>query len=178
MRHSRLRSTGFDLFVPVATTSILAEKLRVLAPQVNGRFCGWDAFEIARIEAGVPRFGIDVDETNLPPEAGLEKEAISYSKGCYIGQEVIARIRTYGQVAKTLCGLRLEGDSDSLPTKGDKILCGDKDCGYITSAVWSPTLKANLALGYVRRQVGAETSLTVQTRAGQRAARIVPTPFI
>ena len=65
----------------------------------GGRLCGWQALETARMEAGIPRFGADMDETNLAPEA-LDERAISYSKGCYIGQEVIARIRTYGQVGK------------------------------------------------------------------------------
>ena len=77
--------------------------------------------------------------------------AISYSKGCYIGQEVIARIRTYGQVAKSLRGLKLEGEAVDVPVKGAKILLGEKEAGYITSAVRSPLCKAVIASGYVRR---------------------------
>jgi len=119
-----------------------------------------------------------MDESNLAPEAGIEERAISYSKGCYIGQEVIARIRTYGQVAKSLRGLRLADDLKSLPAKGDKLFHGDKEAGYITSAVASPKLKANIALGYVRREaneIGVE--LTLRTAGGDTAAKIVALPF-
>src|SRR5690606_19891412 len=124
---------GFDLFVPANSLGAVADKLIAAAKQMSGRASGWNALEVARIEAGIPRFGADMDETNLPPEAGLESRAISYSKGCYIGQEVIARIRTYGQVAKALRGLRLADDLKTLPTKGDKLLLGEKEVGYITS---------------------------------------------
>ncbi|MEY3547393.1 MAG: hypothetical protein RLZZ313_1755, partial [Verrucomicrobiota bacterium] len=62
---------------------------------MGGRPVGWSALDLARIEAGIPRFGVDIDESHLPPEAGLDRDGISYTKGCYIGQETIARIRTY-----------------------------------------------------------------------------------
>ena len=68
---------------------------------------GWQAFETARIEAGIPRFGVDMDETNLPLECGIESRAVSYNKGCYIGQEVINRIHSFGHVTRELRGLRL-----------------------------------------------------------------------
>src|SRR5258706_15558497 len=126
-----------------AAMAIVAEMAIAAATKLGGRLCGWRAFEIARIEAGLPRFSADMDETNLPPEAGIDARAISYTKGCYIGQEVIARIRTYGQVAKALRGLRC----DVLPNRGDKLLLGGTEVGCVTSAVFSPALKANIALG-------------------------------
>jgi folate-binding protein YgfZ len=132
-----------------------------------------------RIETGIPRFGADMDETNLPPETGIDARAVSYTKGCYIGQEVIARIRTYGQVARTLRGLRLADDLKELPRKGDKLFQGDKEVGYITSALASPALKANIALGYVRRehnQTGAQ--VTLRTPVGESPAKIVGLPFL
>ena len=145
---------------------------------MGGRPCGWQALEIARIEAGIPRFGADMDETNLAPEAGIEERAISYSKGCYIGQEVIARIRTYGQVAKSLRGLLLSDDLAELPKKGDKLFHGDKEAGFITSAVASPTFRRNIALGYVRREWN-EPGTELRLRAAERdsPATIVPLPF-
>src|SRR5947209_19727744 len=103
-----------------------------------------------------------MDETNLAPETGIDDRAVSYSKGCYIGQEVIARIRTYGQVAKSLRGLRLADDLKVLPRRGDKLYRGDKEIGYVTSAVSSPALRSNIALAYVRRehsQIGTELEL-------------------
>jgi folate-binding protein YgfZ len=134
--------------------------------------------ETARIEAGLPRFGVDMDETNLASEV-LDAKAISYTKGCYIGQEVIARVRTYGQVAKAWRGLLLPGDIPTLPVKGDKLYLGEKEVGYFTSAVASAHLKANIALGYVRReanQVGTE--LQMQTPSGKVPVTIVELPFI
>jgi folate-binding protein YgfZ len=178
MNQPRAGASGFDLFVPVASLGAVLDKLIAAARQTGGRACGWHALETARIEAGIPRFGADMDESNLAPEAGIEERAISYSKGCYIGQEVIARIRTYGQVAKSLRGLRLADDLKSLPAKGDKLFHGDKEAGYITSAVASPKLKANIALGYVRREaneIGVE--LTLRTAGGDTAAKIVALPF-
>jgi folate-binding protein YgfZ len=178
VNNPRTGSAGVDLFVPTNSLGAVADKLIAAAKEIGGRACGWDALEIARIEAGIPRFGADMDETNLPPEAGLESRAISYSKGCYIGQEVIARIRTYGQVAKALRGLRLADDLKTLPKKGDKLFLGEKEIGYVTSAIASPTFKKNLALGYVRREgnkIGTE--LILRTRDGDCGAKIVELPF-
>jgi len=178
MNLSRCGTGGFDFFVPTASLGVAWDRLMISTKASGGRACGWEALEMARIEAGIPRFGADMDETNLPPEAGLEKRAISYSKGCYIGQEVIARIRTYGQVAKALRGLRLSNELSAMPKKGDKLFKGDKEVGYVTSALASPALEANIALGYVRReanQIGAE--LTLRTSQEKVLTRIVELPF-
>jgi len=175
----RLGTKGFDLFVPNASMVQLAEKLAAATKAVGGsRMCGWKAFEIARIEAGVPRFGADMDETNIPLEAGLENNGISFSKGCYIGQEVISRIRTYGQVAKALRVLRLSGAGDVPPQKGDKLFKDEKEAGYITSVEASPKLGATVALGYVRKEVNQiGTELEVRTANATVPATIVGLPF-
>lgn len=178
MHLPRGRTIGFDLYLPVASLPAAAEKLLASAESLGGRACGWQALEIVRIEAGLPRFGVDMDETNLAPEAGIAKEAISYTKGCYIGQEIIARLRSYGQVAKALRGLRLQDSLKMLPKKGDKLIQGDREIGYVTSAVTSPTLKTNIALGYVRRECNAPgTRLTLRTAEGDSPAEIVEVPF-
>ena len=178
MNLPRIGSAGFDLFVPSAALGPVADKLITAAEAVGGRACGWQALEMARIEAGIPRFGADMDETNLPPEAGIEGRAVSYTKGCYIGQEVIARIRTYGQVAKALRGLRLDDSIKVLPQTGDKLYQGDKEIGYVTSALASATLRSNIALAYVRREHnGIGTELTLRTAEGESPARIVGLPF-
>jgi folate-binding protein YgfZ len=174
----RLGAAGFDVFAPQSALAAILDKLISAARELGGRAGGWQGLEAARIEAGIPRFGADMDESNLAPECGIEARAISYSKGCYIGQEVIARIRTYGQVAKSLRGLRLADDLGALPVKGDRLFKDDREAGYITSALASKRLGANLALGYVRREfneIGAE--LTLRTAAGEGRARIVPLPF-
>jgi folate-binding protein YgfZ len=178
MNQPRLGSSGFDLFVPTASLGAVFDKLIAAVREVGGRACGWQALEAARIEAGIPRFGADMDESNLAPEAGIEGRAISYSKGCYIGQEVIARVRTYGQVAKSLRGLRLADDLKQLPAHGDKLFHEGKEMGYVTSALASPALKANIALGYVRKETNQPgASLTLRSAAGESAVHIVELPF-
>jgi folate-binding protein YgfZ len=179
MNQPRTGTRGFDCYVPIAMLETFAKQMMGAVESVGGHLCGWQSLEIARIEAGIPRFGADMDETNLPPETGIEDRAVSYTKGCYIGQEVIARIRTYGQVAKALRGLRLADDLKLLPKRGDKIFRGDKEIGYVTSVLNSPTLKSNIALGYVRRehnQIGTE--LCLRTAQSESMIKIVALPFV
>src|SRR5436190_4859499 len=179
MNQSRLGHSGFDLFVPAAAVVALLEKLVAAAAVVGGRPCGWDAYEIARVEAGIPRFGADMDETNFPQECGIEERAMSYQKGCYIGQEVLNRIHTMGHVNRSLCGLHLPDDLPSLPLKGEKLFSAGKEMGHLTSAAYSPTLKANLALGIVRKeihQIGSQLSMGMPE--GGLSAAIEQLPFI
>ena len=176
--HSRLGTNGFDLFVPNHSLGAVADKVIAAAKAVGGRACGWQAFETARIEAGIPRFGADMDETNIPLECGIENRAVTYTKGCYIGQEVINRIHSVGHVNRELRGLRLAQDLQALPQRNDKLFHAGKEVGTVTSTVKSPKLNANIALGYVRReanQIGNE--LTLQTAAGESLAIIVALPF-
>jgi folate-binding protein YgfZ len=164
----RLGNLGVDIFVPGGWLQRILASLQ----NVGVKQASMEAFETARIEQGIPRFGVDMDENTLAPEA-LGENAISYSKGCYIGQEVIARIRTYGQVAKALRGLRFDAEA-AVPKSGDKIHREGKEVGWITSAVFSPKLECPIALGYVRKecnQVG--TRLTVN----DSPAEIVALPF-
>jgi folate-binding protein YgfZ len=177
-KNPRLATEGFDLFVPTASLGAVADKLIAAAKTAGGSACGWDAFEITRIEKGIPRFGMDMDETNLPLEAGLDERAISFKKGCYIGQEVISRIRTYGQVAKALRGLELSSELKNLPIKGDKLFQDEKEVGYITSAARSLSRQRVIALGYVRKeanQIG--TKLRLRNAEGDAAARVAGLPF-
>jgi folate-binding protein YgfZ len=172
-------SAGFDLFVPNNSIGAVADKLIAAAKQIGGRAVGWTAFETARIEAGIPRFGADMDETNIPLECGIEGRAVTYNKGCYIGQEIINRIHSVGHVTRELRGLRLADDLKILPAPGGKLFHAGKEAGYVTSAVKSPSLNANIALGYVRREanrIGNE--LTLRTATGESAAKIVGLPFV
>ncbi|MBI3852124.1 MAG: aminomethyl transferase family protein [Verrucomicrobia bacterium] len=170
--------SGFDLFVPLPALGVVADKLIAAAKSVGGLACGWMALEMARIEAGIPRFGADMDETNIALECGIEARAVSYNKGCYIGQEVINRIHTIGHVNRELRGLRLADDLKTLPVRGDKLFKDGKEVGHITSAIASPTLKANVALGYVRREANAVgTELKLRSAGNDSGARIVQVPF-
>jgi len=175
----RHKLNGFDLFVPNNSLGAVADKLIAAAKQIGGRAIGWTAFETARIEAGIPRFGADMDGTNIPLECGIESRAIVYNKGCYIGQEVINRIHSVGHVTRELRGLWLADDLKSLPARGNKLFFNGKEIGHVTSAVKSLMLNANIALGYVRReanQIGNE--LTLRMAAGESAAKIVELPFV
>jgi folate-binding protein YgfZ len=178
VNNPRLGTSGFDLFVPNNSRGAVADKLIAAAKQIGGRVCGWKAFENARIEAGIPRFGADMDETNIPLECGIESRAIVYNKGCYIGQEVINRIHSVGHVTRELRALRLATNLESLPKKGDRLFHAGKEVGYVTSAVKSPALNANIALGYVRReanQIGNE--LTLRMATGESLTKIVELPL-
>jgi aminomethyltransferase len=179
MNQPRLGTAGFDVFVPTNALAAVADRLIAAARSTGGRACGWQAFETARIEAGIPRFGVDMDESNFPLECGIESRAVSFSKGCYIGQEVINRIHTIGHVNKELRGLRLADDLKILPGRGEKLFQNGKEVGYITSALKSAAANANIALGYVRHdvgQVGAE--LALQNANGPSAVKIVELPFV
>jgi folate-binding protein YgfZ len=174
----RFGTIGFDIFAPLSALPTVAGKLRAAAKSGGAVLCGWLALEMARIESGTPRFGVDMDETNLPLEAGIEARAISFNKGCYIGQEVISRIKTYSEVSKALRGLQLRDKSKPLPKKGDKLFYEEKEAGYITNAISSPWLGNKIALGYVRKEMNQiGTVLTVQIGAERIAAEIVELPF-
>jgi len=183
---SRTRAPGsagvppasFNLFVPTDSLGAVADKLIAAAKSMGGRACGWDALEIARLEEGIPRFGADMDESNLPLECGIESRAVSYKKGCYIGQEVINRIHSIGHVNKELRGLRFADDVKRLPVKGDKLFHDGKEVGYVTSAVKSPALNAVVALGYVRREANAPgTELVLHESAGESKAVVAELLF-
>ncbi|MCC7377256.1 MAG: aminomethyltransferase family protein [Verrucomicrobiales bacterium] len=177
--HPRIGTVGYDLYVPNDRMASMASALKEAAERVQGRWIGGRALELARVEAGIPRFGVDMNETHLPPEAGIADRAISYTKGCYIGQEVIARIRTYGQVAKSLRGLKLRGCGAGLPESGARLYQGEKEVGQLTSVVESPAVGGPIALGYVRKEChGPGTVLAVGTPAGPAQAEIVPLPFV
>ena len=167
MNNGRYGLPGYDIFIPAADTLTIAENLSAHIKPI-----GLEACEISRIENGIPRFGLDMDETNLAPEA-LGENAISYAKGCYIGQEVIARIRTYGQVAKALRLLRLPKQLSQLPTRGKKLFKQGKEVGFITSSTSSPKHEAIVALAYVRKEANAlGESLNVGTIDGPAAVII------
>ncbi|MBI4615300.1 MAG: tetratricopeptide repeat protein [Planctomycetes bacterium] len=137
---------------------------------------GTEALEILRIEAGLPRFGADFDEETILPETGIESRAVSYAKGCYTGQEVIARVKTYGAVGRALLGLRFSGTN--LPPPGAAIQVDGKDAGRIASGVMSPSLGAPLAFAYLSRELRA-AGRTIRFHAAGRdhEATVLVPPF-
>ncbi|MEP6717822.1 MAG: aminomethyltransferase family protein [bacterium] len=170
---SHTQEDGFDLIVDNDYASSLWAALQ----QAGARPVGYYALEILRIEAGVPRYGIDMDDTNVVTETNLD-DAVSYTKGCYIGQEIIARIKYRGHVAKKLSGVRLEGSVVVAP--GDIIKSIDnKEVGRITSATYSPKLKRSIGLGYLKFDyLAAGTEVRVITGDHDIAAEVVELPFV
>jgi folate-binding protein YgfZ len=133
--------------------------------------------EVTRIEAGVPKFLVDMDTSTIPLEAGIEDRAISMTKGCYVGQEVIIRVlhRGGGRVAKKLVGLLTEGPD---VRSGDHVFAGEREVGRVTSAADSPRVAKRIALAYVHRDfIDPGTELEVKTTGGPSHAVVVNTPF-
>jgi aminomethyltransferase len=140
---------------------------------------GWAAFNATRIEGGRPIFGIDFDDSVLPAETGQLERAVSLTKGCYLGQEIVARMHARGQVARQLVGLRL--DEDALPMAGT-LLYDDQDnqVGGITSSTVSPVLSnASICLGFVKKPfIPPGSVVTVPAEGAMRKATVVELPFL
>ncbi|HXG50716.1 MAG TPA: glycine cleavage T C-terminal barrel domain-containing protein [candidate division Zixibacteria bacterium] len=156
LRRSEREMDGYDILTAredlLRLARLLTEEVRALS---SSPWIGEEAAEILRLEAGIPRYGADFGDDTLLLETGLER-AVSFTKGCYLGQEVVERVRSRGHVNRKLVGLRLE--ESCLP--GDKLFAGGKEVGAVTSCAFSPALGKNLALGYVQRDYwSAGTSL-------------------
>ena len=134
---------------------------------------GPSVFEVLRIEAGTPVFGKDITEKNLPQEIGRDARAINFVKGCYLGQETVARLDALGHVNQILRGLVFEPGS-ACPPSGATLEDGDKRVGVVTSSAFSPTRNATVALGMVRTS-HAEPGTKVTIRVGDGQAPIVAT---
>jgi folate-binding protein YgfZ len=139
---------------------------------------GWAAFNAARIEAGRPMFGIDFDDTILPAETGLMDRAVSLTKGCYLGQEIVARMHARGQLAKQIVGFRMEGDF--LPLAGTAVYDEQSNAiGGVTSSTMSPIL-SDAAIGFalLKRPFNAiGTTLVIPAEGAMRKAKVVDLPF-
>jgi folate-binding protein YgfZ len=158
VRDDGLGVPGYDVYVTAAD----AEAMRAKLVEAGAVAASEETAETLRIEAARPRFGIDMSTDTIPLEAGIEDRAISFTKGCYVGQEVIIRVmhRGHGRVARRLVSIVFS--NGPVPARGSKIQVGDRVVGEIASATASPKLGAPLALGYVQRDhAEAGTELTV-----------------
>jgi folate-binding protein YgfZ len=159
---------GFDLIVP-STSEV---NVRAILEQSGGVPVGAGAAENCRVEGGRPVFGVDMTEDTIPLEAGIEERAISLTKGCYVGQEVIIRVlhRGQGRVARRLVGMIFEPGAP-VPASGERVGTADREIGWITSAVASPALGRPIALGYVHRDYAQPgTTFSVGTSPGAVAS--------
>ena len=180
VRSDEIGEVGFVLYAD-------AEVARPLAGALAGAGAAEldaETFALLRLEAGRPAFPADMDESTIPLEAGIESRAISETKGCYVGQEVIVRIlhRGQGRVARRLVGLKLDGD-DSPPAAGAALRTPEKPeaepVGTVTTARRSPALGGTIALGYVKRELAAPGTALVAADGDRRLPAVVTErPFL
>lgn len=183
-RHDFIGLPAAELLVPVEGRSAVEAAVRGAIRQTGlpqaplpsaPEEIGPEGVAILRIEAGIPASVDDIDEDVVPPETGQVERGISYHKGCYLGQEVIERMRSHGVLARRLVGLRIEGEG--LVSKNTPIKFGEKDVGRVTSCCRSVLLEAVLALGYVKTAHAAPgTRVTVGAAESMRSAEIVTLP--
>jgi folate-binding protein YgfZ len=169
-RFDLLGLPGFDVLCPADRAEDIRQALLERGAQPAGR----KAFEILRIEAGTPAADVDVDETTFAPEVGRTGQAISYTKGCYLGQEPIVMARDRGQVNRRLVGLRL---AEPVP-HDSKVFRDGKEVGRVTSSAVSPRLGGAIALAYLRRGSWEPgTAVEVEAAGGRLPAEASALPF-
>ena len=173
VRDHRLAGDGVEIVVPREVAPAVVRRLLPMLRSRGGGVAGSRALDVVRVECGIPRYGVDISEANLAQETGLEAEAISYDKGCYLGQEVVARVHFRGHVNRHLSGFEFRADP---PPNGTVLHTDDgKEVGLVTSAVESPEY-GPIGLGYVRREVaaGVELRWTDGGRGGTGAVVVLP----
>lgn len=175
----RTEETGemdFEILLPADGLPTAWTILMQAGAPVGIKAIGCHAREALRIEAGIPKAGPELNEEIVPPEANLEGKAFSLTKGCYPGQEVVARMDTYGNVRRHLVGLAMK--DSTVPPKGSKLFSGDREVGWISSAVRSPQLGQVIALGFPLRDFSKPgTKLTVEVDGSRHDATVHTLPF-
>jgi len=173
IRATHTAEDGFDLFLDAGDAS----GLRAALIAAGAAPVSEETAEVLRIEAGIPRYGVDMDESTVVTETNLD-EAVSFTKGCYVGQEIIMRIKHRGHVAKKLAGIVLEREATI--EAGAKILSvGDKEIGRVTSTTFSPKLDKTIALGYVKYDyLPAATEVKVSVGNTTVPAKVSDLPLV
>jgi aminomethyltransferase len=166
---------GFDLIVPTGKLEPIAQELTETGRHFSAQWVGEQPQNVARVEAGIARYGVDFTEDSLLLETGLN-HAVSFTKGCYLGQEVVERIRSRGHVNKILTGLVMEGTD--APKSGERLLASDKEVGTITSSVISPMLKRPIALGYIHKDFWTPGTQLVIKGDPRQTATVTALPFV
>lgn len=174
-RISHTGEDGYDLCVPRERIVGVWRRLLSEGEGLGVLPVGMDALNTLRIEAGIPWYGVDMDESHIALEAGLDK-AISITKGCYVGQETIARIIYRGHVNKKLTGLVMQGPG--VPPSKSRVLLNGRQVGVVTSAIASPTLHRIVALAYIHRDLlQPGTFVEVEILSGLEPAQVAALPF-
>jgi tRNA-modifying protein YgfZ len=165
-----VRAIRTDVGIDLLCDSAQTEALRASLIDAGALPVGEAAAECLRVEHGRPRYGIDLDDTVIPQEAGLNERAVSFTKGCYVGQETVARLFYRGKPNRRLRGLRLSGPAEA----GDELRFEGRPVGRITSVATSPRF-GPIALGFVRREV--EPGAAVAVGEDGLSAEVVELPF-
>jgi aminomethyltransferase len=177
IRTEETGETDLEILLPADGLTAAWDRLWAAGESLGLQPFGTQALETLRVEAGLPKAGPDLNDTIVPPEANLEGKAFSLSKGCYPGQEVVARMDTYGSVRRRLVGLVLEGDA--VPPHGAALFSGEREVGWVSSAVKSPTLGKVIAFGFPLRDFAQPTTaLTVEINGQRKAATVQDLPFV
>lgn len=168
---------GYDLYPPGDALREVWERLAEAARAVGGGPVGREAREVRRVELGIPAYGAEIHADVLAPETGQADRAISYDKGCYTGQEVVARIHYRGHVNRHLRGIRLEGlgEGAALPEAGARLFREERPVATLGTVARSPRL-GPIALAYVRREVEPGETLA-GSAGGEGVGRVVGLPF-
>ena len=175
VRSSLTGEDGCQILVPRQAAETLWEGLLAAGSGVGVRPVGTDALDTLRIEAGIPWYGHDMDESRVVLEVGLDS-AISHTKGCYLGQEVVERASARGHVNRRLTGLVLGGTT--VPASGDKVLHDAREVGWVTSATLSPYLERAICLAYVRREcLRPGTRVLIDKGGEMMIAEVLSLPF-
>ena len=158
-----------EMLLPREAGALLEKEIRKESVSKSLQDVGDEAWEILRLEAGIPLFGVDMDEQRYPMEARLSR-AVSLTKGCFVGQEVVAKATNVGGVNNLLMGLRLDGAS--VPARGSAVLSGEgKQVGMITSAVFSPRNRCPIALAYLKTKFAISGSECMVVAENDRKIR-------
>lgn len=176
IRTEETGETDIEILIPADGLASAWERLWAVGAPMGLKPFGTQTRDTLRIEAGLPRAGADLTEEIVPPEANLEGKAFSLTKGCYPGQEVVARMDTYGSVRRHLVGLVLQ--DTVLPPKGAKLFSGEREVGWVSSSAHSPSLGSPIAFGFPLRDFTAPgTVLTVEVEGHRHHATVRALPF-
>jgi aminomethyltransferase len=150
VRRSPGKLAGAEFLMERTHLAALWRTLQEKAKAAAGGPIGYTALSALRLEQGVPWFSYDFGENQIPHEAALENSHISYTKGCYTGQEIVERVRSRGQVNRRRVGLRFAGEA--VPGPGEVLTSDGKEAGHVTRAAFSPALSSAIGMGYVRKE--------------------------
>jgi hypothetical protein len=178
IHNTALVRPAYELRIPAGSVAAVWQALWQAGQPYGLRPIGSRAFESLRIEAGWPVYGHDINESNLPQEIGRTERAVSFTKGCYLGQETVARIDALGHVNRHFIGLLIPAGTEPPPREA-KISWAAKTIGHITSSAYSPALRHAIALGYVRRgQEQPGTELVIESPGAALRAVVCNPPFL